>query len=227
MQKSTKLVLAVVVVCFAIMAVNSDNAFAGPFENFVVLRLNQIGGALKYAVVPAVTEAEVPRTGQTTSYATGDDGDLEKGKPLPSPRFTDNGDGTVTDNMTGLIWLKNANCFGQETWADALTDCNDLASGTCGLTDGSVAGEWRLPNIRELHSLIHYGFHFPALCDAAGTGQWTDGDPFSGVHTGQYWTSTTMESLTYLAFSVNVYPGLVVDPDKTESHYVWPVRGPE
>ena len=56
--------------------------------------------------------APVHKTGQTTSYATGDDGDLEKGVAWPNPRFTDNSDGTVTDNLTGLIWLKNANCFG-------------------------------------------------------------------------------------------------------------------
>ena len=54
----------------------------------------------------------VPKTGQTTSYATGDDGDLERGAALVTPRFTDNLDGTVTDNQTGLIWLKDANCFG-------------------------------------------------------------------------------------------------------------------
>ena len=56
--------------------------------------------------------AGVPKTGQTTFYATGDDGDLEKGVPWPSPRFTDNGNGTVTDNLTGLTWLEDANCDG-------------------------------------------------------------------------------------------------------------------
>jgi hypothetical protein len=49
--------------------------------------------------------APVPKTGQTTSYAIGDDGDLERGveKPPLKDRFTDNGDGTVLDNLTGLI----------------------------------------------------------------------------------------------------------------------------
>ena len=56
--------------------------------------------------------APVPKSGQTSSNATGDDGDLQRGVAWPDPRFTDNGDGTVTDNLTGLIWLKNANCFG-------------------------------------------------------------------------------------------------------------------
>ena len=58
--------------------------------------------------------APIAKTGQTTSYATGDDGDLQNGVALPAwyPRFTDNGDGTVTDNLTGLMWAKNANMAG-------------------------------------------------------------------------------------------------------------------
>ena len=78
----------------------------------------------------------------------------EKGVAWPNPRFTDNGNGTVTDNLTGLIWLKNANCFGAKDWAMALSDANTLNNGECGLTDGSVEGDWRLPNVREMQSLI-------------------------------------------------------------------------
>jgi hypothetical protein len=66
--------------------------------------------------------AGVPKTGQTDCYyddgtsgtctcgttncPSGQDGDLEKGVAWPDPRFTDNGDGTVTDNLTGLVWLE-------------------------------------------------------------------------------------------------------------------------
>ena len=90
--------------------------------------------------------AAVEKTGQTTSYATGDDGDLETGVVWPSPRFTDNSDGTVTDNLTGLIWLQDADAGdGTETWANALSICNSLATGQQGLSDGSSAGDWRLP----------------------------------------------------------------------------------
>jgi len=75
----------------------------------------------------ATYAASVPKTGQTTSYATGDDGDLEKGVAWPSPRFTDNSDGTVTDNLTGLIWLKNANCpNATRDWTTALSDVTQL-----------------------------------------------------------------------------------------------------
>ena len=54
----------------------------------------------------------VPQTGQTNTFTPGDDGDIGVGVTLPTPRFTDNGDGTITDNLTALMWLKNANCAG-------------------------------------------------------------------------------------------------------------------
>jgi hypothetical protein len=109
--------------------------------------------------------APVPQTGQTTSYAMGDDGDIEAGVPWPAPRFTDHGNGTVRDNLTGLIWLKDGNCalLYQPSWWLTLAAANRLASGSCGLSDGSVAGDWRLSNVKELHSLLDYGQAFPAL----------------------------------------------------------------
>jgi len=51
----------------------------------------------------------MPATGQTTSYGTGDDGDVEAGAPLA---YTDNGDGTVTDTNTGLMWEKKVGLTG-------------------------------------------------------------------------------------------------------------------
>ena len=56
-------------------------------------------------------------------------GPYREGVAWPTPRFTDNGNGTVTDNLTRLIWMKNANAFGMKNWADALTIANTLASG--------------------------------------------------------------------------------------------------
>ncbi|MBF0495693.1 MAG: IPT/TIG domain-containing protein [Deltaproteobacteria bacterium] len=73
----------------------------------------------------------LPKTGQTFSYASGDDGDLQKGTTWSSPRFTDNGNGTVSDNMTDLVWLKKATCF-KVPWSDALYYAKNLASGQYG-----------------------------------------------------------------------------------------------
>jgi hypothetical protein len=169
--------------------------------------------------------APVEKTGQTTYYEPGDDGDLEKGVVWPNPRFTDNEDGTVTDNLTGLIWLKNANCFDERFWSDALSDCNGLASGSCGLTDGSGAGDWRLPNIKELQSLIDYGFYLPALSDTAGTSRWSDDDPFTNVLSQAYWSSTTRASISAYAWYLWTLNGIISDSPKGEKYYVWPVRG--
>jgi len=169
--------------------------------------------------------APVERTGQTTSYATGDDGDLAQGVLWPNPRFTDNGNGTVTDNLTGLIWLKDANCFGQRTWDNALSDSNGLSSGVCGLSDGSNAGDWRLPNRRELFSLTNEAYFNPAVQDTAGTGQWSEGDPFNTVQLGTYWTSTTEALLNEHAWYVAMGDGRTNHTGKLTDYYVWPVRG--
>jgi hypothetical protein len=165
------------------------------------------------AQVDALGLALVPRTGQTTCYdvagavttcGTGiglaQDGDLELGVTWPNPRFTKNGDGTVTDNLTGLIWLEDANCAAaMMDWEDALGFANTLFDGSvahnggdCGLSDGSAVGAWRLPNVRELQSLVHYGVSAPAVPNTAGTGKWTEGDPFSGVQLALYWPSTRL-----------------------------------
>jgi hypothetical protein len=180
-----------------------------------------------YNKVANIGTASVEETGQETSYATGDDGDYEVGVSWPVPRFTDNGDGTVTDNLTRLIWLKNANCFKARQWAEALGDCNSLNDGECGLTDGTVEGDWRLPNVRELHSLSHFGFYDPAVPNTAGTGKWAADDPFTGVQSSFYWSSTTFEGDTYDAWNVSMYDGLVSYYDKADLDglYVWPVRG--
>lgn len=173
---------------------------------------------------PSAGPAMVPKTGQTTSYATGDDGELKKGVAWPNPRYTDNGDGTVTDNLTGLIWLKNADCYTTHTWAQALSDCNGLNSGECGLTDGSVEGDWRLPNLFELESLRDMAYSIPALSNTAGTEKWTQGDPFNNVQSG-YWSSTTDAFSTGKAWLVVMAFGYMVSESKSLATWVWPVRG--
>jgi hypothetical protein len=124
-----------------------------------------------------------------------------------------------------LIWLKNANCFGARTLNNALSDCNGLADGQCGLSDASNAGDWRLPNVKELLSIVHYGYHDPAVPNTAGTGYWTEGDPFSNVQNNVYWTSSSNAGNTSPAWGIQMQPGTIVDTDKTGSYYLWPVRG--
>jgi hypothetical protein len=162
------------------------------------------------------SSAGVPRTGQTISYGIRDDGALQKGVAWPNPRFTDNANGTVTDNLTGLIWLKNAAFFGARNWATALTDCNTLAANGTTLTDGSVAGDWRLPNKRELFSMIDDSNYNPTL---------PTGHPFTGVQSVFYLSSTTYAHHTENAWSVDLIFGYVSYVVKTNPYSVWPVRG--
>jgi len=172
-------------------------------------------------------------TGQNTCYdasgnviscaGTGQDGEYQLGDTA-SPRFTDNSDGTVTDNLTGLIWLKNANCSATLggvaktttlVWADALTWSNNMANGSCGLSDGSVAGDWRLPNINELASLIDY--------QVGSAPRIPSGHPFSSVQSSLYWSSTSYRPRLSSAWVVNFTTGNTDSSGKTD-FYVWPVR---
>ncbi len=173
------------------------------------------------------SDAPVEKTGQTTSFATGDDGDVQSGVAWPNPRFTDNLDGTITDNLTHLIWDQNANRFGSRNWNTALSDCNGLAAANhVDLTDGSVAGNWRLANRFELESLLHMGVFNPAVPDTNGIGKWSQGDPFNNVQSNFYWSSTTVASNTTVAWGVFLNSGVVVDgvidPIPT---FGWCVRG--
>lgn len=71
-----------------------------------------------------------------------------------TPRFVDLGQGALFDTTTGLYWLKNADAFGFQIRDVARASCANLQSGEHGLTDGSIAGQWRLPSIEELRNLV-------------------------------------------------------------------------
>jgi hypothetical protein len=183
------------------------------------------GGGLQACYAQQVSP--VPQTGQTTCWNssgnmidcadTGQDGDIQAGVMPPDPRFTDNEDGTITDNLTHLIWLKDADCFGIRTWAQALTDANTLNSGECGLTDGSVEGDWYLPNRNELTSLLDLENFNPALP--------TD-HPFMNFQSSGYWSSTTFAGGPNHAWFVNFFNGGVDNFSKTFlDDFVLPVRG--
>jgi hypothetical protein len=182
--------------------------------------------------------ARVPKTGagDIGGYAevTGEDGhaDMRKGVAWPNPRFTDNADGTVTDNLTGLIWLKDADCMGRRQWGtgtnetfDVISDLNSGTDFTCDSYTAGTFNDWRLPNVRELQSLVHYGVYNPAVPNTAGTGKWTSGDPFTGVQSNYYWSCTTNANYTTSAWYVLLNYGLVDFHDKSYDDYVWPVRG--
>lgn len=156
-----------------------------------------------------VYASPVPKTGQKNSLQTGDDGYYTNGVAWPNPRFTVQTDtNCVLDNLTGLIWARNANIGGLMTWSAAITYCE-------GLTYGGYS-DWRLPNRSELNSLIDASNYGPAL---------PTGHPFAHVQGYSYWSSTSFANSTIYACHADMLDGYMYRYYKTFSYYVWPVRG--
>jgi Protein of unknown function (DUF1566) len=131
----------------------------------------KIATGTSYFGVAGTLAAGLPKTGQTTSYVANDDGDLEIGI---APAYIDNGDGTITDNATGLIWQKNGT-YNASSWQDAINYCtNNVAT-----LPGSG---WRLPNYKELISIVDLGRANPSINPVFTTTQ-------SGGY-WDYWSST-------------------------------------
>lgn len=134
-----------------------------------------------------------PKTGQTISYIAADDGEYQIG---PEFSYTDHGDGTITDNNTGLMWEKQGQDNGMHHWQNLfnwenafavhlnrmnnmcdgfegdpalLTPCNsdaDCIGVGNGLCGHGGHRDWRLPNRHELQSIVNVGTGFPAVHQA-------------------------------------------------------------
>ena len=153
-------------------------------------------------------------------------------------RYVDCGNGTVTDTVTGLLWLRDAACFGSVDWASGNTFTASLADGQCGLTDGSRAGQWRLPTRAEWQATIAQATEMgctlegrrspPALTNDAGTACLDEGPTsFSGVAPGGYWSLTANAqhpNNAWVVSLVGTIHGFVFSGVKDFALPVWPVR---
>jgi hypothetical protein len=156
-------------------------------------------------------------------------------------RYVDCGNGTVTDTETGLIWLKQSDCLGAKDWAAANQAAAALKSGDCSstanpLSDGSSAGDWRLPTRDEWIATVADAKALgctasagkdPSLTNDAGTGCLSEGPPsFSGVASNFYWSSTS-HGVAIHAWSMTLSSGFVLADAIKEINAlrVWPVRG--
>ena len=181
---------------------------------------------------------KLPDTGQTKCYqtvspyaeipcaGTGQDGAYS----INPMSFTDNGDGTVTDNNTGLVWQKcsmgqnnDASCSGSATsynWYEASGSYNANYNANSTNVCGSLTlpgGGWRLPSDRELMEIVDYSIPWPGPTIAQGT--------FPGTVSSVYWSSTTVASNPGGAWHVDFYDGYVGLYYKYDSTYVRCVRG--
>ena len=179
---------------------------------------------------------QIAETGQISIKATYDDAyyattpGLNVGVPWPDPRFTltycdatgpcidqdadcdgEDINNIVKDNLTGLVWSANANTHGLKTWSDALVYTNNLT--TCGY------GDWRLPNAKELFSIIDRSQGEPALPAK---------HHFINVQYGaddSYWASTSYAYDPDRAWAIDLFDGALGPRAKTGTAFVWPVRG--
>jgi hypothetical protein len=161
----------------------------------------------------------LPDTGQTKCYNnTVEIPCPAQGQPFygqdaqyhgPAPSYTDNGNGTVTDNNTGLVWMKHTADTNNDgsidsgdelPWQDAVDYCNALGSG------------WRLPERIELRSIVDYGRHYLAI------------NPVFQCESSSYWSATTYANYTYNAWYIYFDFGDDHNSYKANSYYVRCVR---
>jgi len=172
-------------------------------------------------------------TGPTGSYA-GSRPDLPCFSGIY--RWQDCGNGTVTDQEIGLIWLKDADCLGKTTWSAANDLVASLGDGThlaCNLSDGSSPGDWRLPNRWEWEVLVDHahrlGCYYPSVMDTWGRLRnrcWSEGDPFFSVRQDLPYRTATTYGDPWNAWYMDLDGGNTAHaPKSTSAYYVWPVRG--
>ena len=147
-------------------------------------------------------EVPLPDTGQSKSYTTtfGEDSDYIK------PRgYTVNGDGTVSDQVTKLVW-QQADDGTTRDWATAKSYCQGLV----------LAGkdDWRLPSIKELITLVHADKYNPAI----------DTTVFPGTKSSWYWSSTSDAGNSSYAWNVYFFNGYVDGYHTSNNNYVRCVR---
>ena len=148
-------------------------------------------------------------------------------------RFVDCNNGTVTDTVTSLIWLKDSNCplISPKDWKNAGASAAELQSGQCGLTDGSVRGNWRLPSVDEWNAIMTNCFPSPggpSIRDKHGLTCYSVGTPWAtGVVADYYWSSVTDFNFPNSAKVGSLINSVFPDDGKSVPHRVWPVRSPK
>jgi hypothetical protein len=141
-----------------------------------------------------------------------------QGPPPSNQRFIDNGDGTITDTKTGLMWLQDGSCLQKHNWQETLTAMRTLTSRPeeTGCAQAlQKYPDWSLPNTVEIKSLLDYEADYPAL---------SSGHPFRSLSPLGYWTSTSLAAAPEQAFMVDLNTGTMRPAAKTEPYHALAVR---
>jgi len=223
---------------------NGDEVAIGTVVNDCTSNIaTAVGGGVlvncpaELAVCQAEPRGQRLRTGQTTCFnaagtvipcaGTAQDGELQKGLVRA---YVDNGDGTITDTRTGLMWEKLSNDGSIHDKDSTYTWTNAFAVKVAGLNGGGgFAGytDWRLPNVNELHSLVSYGNVLPSVSAAFNTAcpVGCTVTTCSCTQTYYYWSATTYEYNPSSAWFVYFADGYVFSSAKTNGLSVRGVRG--
>ena len=182
-----------------------SNAWFVDFQDGLVATGSKSGTGPVRAVRGGATACQLPATGQMTCWdssgsvvacaGTGQDGELREGAPLA---YVDNGDGTVTDVNTGLVWEKLSDDGTVHDKDNLYTWANAFTAHVATLNAMSFAGrtDWRLPNVRELQSILDYQTTNPAVASAFNNNcsPACQATTCSCTVSGNYWSSTTSVS---------------------------------
>ena len=185
-----------------------------------------------------------PATGQMTCWdtngnvipcaGTGQDGDLRKGAPLS---YTDNGNGTVTDNNTGLVWEKLSMDGSVHDVSTTYPWANAFAQHVATLNSTNFAGhtDWRVPNVKELESIHNWQNFSPAVSPAFNNNCRSGCTVLtcSCTASSTYWSSTSVADQARpgdppgptFAWKVGFDDGSVYGVDKSVVNFVRGVRG--
>ena len=162
---------------------------------------------------------------------TGQDGETQLGVSWPATRFNNNGDGSITDKLSQLMWVTNTNLIKSRN-PELLSSINDDGdiSWSAGLdyvkllNNESYLGynDWRLPNVVELQSLLNA---------QEENESWLTSQGFSNIGSGggisilaNFWSSTSYPAFSN-AWGINLLTGDTPALDKTiRDSFVWPVR---
>ncbi len=206
----------------------------------------EIATLLAGGSVPPCVGQQLPASGQMSVYGIGSDGDVQAGAPLA---YADNGDGTILDLNTGLIWEKKDNSdsggvhdvFRFYSWSAVgnlmdgsiksqfLDVLNDVAGG--GTSCFANYCDWRIPNYKELTSILDLEevsptvnpvFHEAGTC--TGCSDVTLG-ACSCTDVSGYWSSTTAQDSPNSAWVVDFNQGGVLPSLKNSQRRARAVRG--
>lgn len=224
-----------------------DPLTVSDFETVIAAHTDNVATALSggglsncptdLATCQAEPKGKVLKTGQTTCFGpggavvgcagTGQDGEFQKGL---SRSYTDNGDGTITDNRTGLMWEKLSDDGTIHDKDDLYTWADTFAVKLATLNNGSGFAsytDWRLPNLYELLSIVDYQNVNPAVGSAFNSGCLPSCSvtTCSCTEANDHWTSTAVQDAPSSKWRIYFHNGFVFPYPEGSMGYVRAVRG--